>query len=137
MLAVFVIGDYCNPKRRVGIIADIKIRFGDTFGYRVDVGAGLKFTSLSKDGMANIDYIGWMSENLLVGKVDVGDTSTTPGDSGTTAIGVRDVRATRPARTADRYYVDCGTRGTSAGGDRMGGGKTVRVDGSSHAGAQR
>ena len=111
-----------------------------TQSVEVELPAGyseLKFTSLSKDGMANIDYIGWMSENLLVGKVDVGDSSTTPGDSGTTAIGVRDVRATRPARTADRYYVDFGTRGTSAGVYLMRGGKTFRVNGSSHSGAQR
>ena len=97
----------------------------------------LKFTSLSKDGMANIDYIGWMSENLLAGKVDVGDTGTTPGDSGTTAIGVRDVRAASPARTADRYYVDFGTHGNSAGVFLRRGGKTFRVNGSSHSGAQR
>jgi PelA/Pel-15E family pectate lyase len=111
-----------------------------TQSVEVELPAGyseLKFTSLSKDGMANIDYIGWMSENLLVGKVDVGDTGTTPGDSGTTAIGVRDVRAASPARTADRYYVDFGTRGTSAGVYLMRGGKTFRVNGSSHSGAQR
>ena len=108
-----------------------------TQSVEVELPAGyseLKFTSLSKDGMANIDYIGWMSENLLVGKVEVGDI---PGDSGTTAIGVRDVRAASPARTADRYYVDFGTRGTSAGVYLMRGGKTFRVNGSSHSGAQR
>jgi hypothetical protein len=87
--------------------------------------------------MANIDYIGWMSENLLAGKVDVSDSSTTPGDSGTTAIGVRDVRAASPARTADRYYVDFGTRVTSAGVYLMRGGKTFRINGSSHSGTQR
>ena len=116
-----------------------------TQSVEVELPAGyseLKFTSLSKDGMANIDYIGWMSENLLVGKVDVGDipgdTGTTPGDSGTTVIGVRDVRAANPARTADRYFVDFGTRGTSAGVYLMrGGGKVFRVNGSSHSGAQR
>ena len=111
-----------------------------TQSVEVELPAGyseLKFTSLSKDGMANIDYIGWMSENLLVGKVDVGDTSTTPGDSGTTAIGVRDVRAASPARTADRYYVDFGTHGNSAGVYLMRGGKMFRVNGSSHSGAQR
>lgn len=102
----------------------------------------LKFTSLSKDGMANIDYIGWMSENLLAGKVDVGDipgdSGTTPGDTSTTAIGVRDVRAASPARTADRYFVDFGTRGNSAGVYlRRGNGKTFRINGSSHSGAQR
>lgn len=112
-----------------------------TQSVEVELPAGyseLKFTSLSKDGMANIDYIGWMSENLLVGKVDVGDTSTTPGDSGTTAIGVRDVRATSPARMADRYYVNFGTHGNSAGVYlRRGNGKMFRVNGSSHSGAQR
>ncbi|MBO6136175.1 MAG: pectate lyase [Fibrobacter sp.] len=111
-----------------------------TQSVEVELPAGyseLKFTSLSKDGMANIDYIGWMSENLLAGKVDVGDTGTTPGDSGTTAIGVRDVRAASPARTADRYYVDFGTHGNSAGVFLRRGGKTFRVNGSSHSGAQR
>jgi PelA/Pel-15E family pectate lyase len=112
-----------------------------TQSVEVELPAGyseLKFTSLSKDGMANIDYIGWMSENLLVGKVDVGDSSTTPGDSGTTAIGVRDVRAASPARTADRYYVDFGIHGNSAGVFlRRGNGKVFRVNGSSHSGAQR
>lgn len=116
-----------------------------TQSIEVELSAGyseLKFTSLSKDGMANIDYIGWMNENLLVGKVDVGDipgdSSTTPGDSGTTAIGVRDVRAASPARTADRYFVDFGTRGNSAGVYlRRGNGKTFRINGSSHSGAQR
>jgi hypothetical protein len=68
----------------------------------------------------------------------VGDTSTTPGDSGTTAIGVRDVRAANPARTADRYFVDFGTHGNSAGVYlRRGNGKVFRVNGSSHSGAQR
>ena len=116
-----------------------------TQSVEVELPAGyseLKFTSLSKDGMANIDYIGWMSENLLVGKVDVGDipgdTGTTPGDSGTTVIGVRDVRAANPARTADRYFVDFGTHGNSAGVFlRRGNGKVFRVNGSSHSGAQR
>ncbi|MBR4006874.1 pectate lyase [Fibrobacter sp.] len=105
-----------------------------TQSVEVELPAGyseLKFTSLSKDGMANIDYIGWMSENLLAGKVDVGDTSTT-------AIGVRDVRAASPARTADRYYVDFGTHGNSAGVYlRRGNSKVFRVNGSSHSGAQR
>ena len=112
-----------------------------TQSVEVELPAGyseLKFTSLSNDGMANIDYIGWMSENLLAGKVDVGDTSTTPGDSGTTAIGVRDVRATSPARTADRYFVDFGTHSNSAGVYlRRSNGKVFRVNGSSHSGAQR
>ena len=105
-----------------------------TQSVEVELPAGyseLKFTSLSKDGMANIDYIGWMSENLIAGKVDVGDTSTT-------AIGVRDVRAASPARTADRYYVDFGTHGNSAGVYlRRGNSKVFRVNGSSHSGAQR
>lgn len=116
-----------------------------TQSVEVELPAGyseLKFTSLSKDGMANIDYIGWMNENLLAGKVDVGDipgdSGTTPGDTSTTAIGVRDVRAASPARTADRYYVDFGTHGNSAGVYlRRGNGKVFRVNGSSHSGAQR
>lgn len=116
-----------------------------TQSVEVELPAGyseLKFTSLSKDGMANLDYIGWMSENLLAGKVDVGDipgdSGTTPGDTSTTAIGVRDVRAASPARTADRYFVDFGTHGNSAGVFlRRGNGKVFRINGSSHSGAQR
>jgi PelA/Pel-15E family pectate lyase len=76
----------------------------------VSLGEGyneLKFVSTSKDGMANIDYVGWMSADLYAGKVDELDT-------GTTAIGSRTVR---PAGMAtDRYYVDFGrVGGTSAG----------------------
>ena len=89
----------------------------------------LKFTSLSKDGMANIDYIGWMSEDLLVGKVDVGDTSTTPGDT-TEFIGKRDMRRSAVGAPTDRYYVDFGIRGNSAGVYlRRGNGKVFRVNG--------
>ncbi len=48
-----------------------------TAAFDVELSAGyteLTFTSLEKDGMANIDVIGWMNENLKVGKVKV----TTP-----------------------------------------------------------
>ena len=68
-------------------------------GYNV-----LKFESLSKDGMANIDYIGWTSENLYSGEVDLG----------TTSIGMRSVQAPSAGNT-DRYFVDFGNRNTSAG----------------------
>ena len=63
----------------------------------------LKFVSTSKDGMANIDYIGWMSDDLYAGKVD----------TGTTAIGMRSVLPASAAST--RYYVDFGSRNTAAG----------------------
>ena len=67
----------------------------------------LKFVSTSKDGMANIDYVGWMSADLYAGKVDELDT-------GTTAIGSRTVR---PAGMAtDRYYVDFGRVGGASAG---------------------
>ena len=103
-----------------------------TQSVEVELPAGyseLKFTSLSKDGMANIDYIGWMSENLLVGKVDVGDTSTTPGDT-TEFIGKRDMRRSAVGAPADRYFVDFGTHGNSAGVYlRRGNGKVFRVNG--------
>ncbi|MBR4347984.1 MAG: pectate lyase [Fibrobacter sp.] len=88
----------------------------------------LKFTSLSKDGMANIDYIGWMDTALHAGKVDVSDT--------TTAIGTRGVRNT-PVSVSDRYFVDFGTRANRAGVYLMRNGRTFRVNGSSHSGAQR
>lgn len=107
-----------------------------TQSVEVELPAGyseLKFTSLSKDGMANIDYIGWMNENLLVGKVDVGDipgdTSTTPGDT-TEFIGKRDMRRSAVGAPADRYFVDFGTHGNSAGVYlRRGNGKVFRVNG--------
>lgn len=107
-----------------------------TQSVEVELPAGyseLKFTSLSKDGMANIDYIGWMNENLLVGKVDVGDipgdTSTAPGDT-TEFIGKRDMRRSAVGAPADRYFVDFGTHGNSAGVYlRRGNGKVFRVNG--------
>jgi PelA/Pel-15E family pectate lyase len=88
----------------------------------------LKFESLSSDGMANIDYIGWMDTALHAGKVDVSDT--------TTAIGTRGVRNT-PVSVSDRYFVDFGTRANRAGVYLMRNGRTFRVNGSSHSGAQR
>lgn len=66
----------------------------------------LKFVSTSKDGMANIDYLGWMSADLYAGEKDIG---------GTTVIGGRAVQAV-PANAAARYYVDFGrVDGASAG----------------------
>ena len=66
----------------------------------------LKFVSTSKDGMANIDYVGWMSADLYAGEKDIG---------GTTVIGGRAVQAV-PANAAARYYVDFGrVDGASAG----------------------
>ena len=65
----------------------------------------LKFVSTSKDGMANIDYVGWMSADLYAGEKDVG---------GTTVIGDRAVQAV-PANAAARYYVDFGSRDSAAG----------------------
>ncbi len=62
----------------------------------------LKFTSLSKDGMANIDYIGWLDEDLKAGKAEIGPTS----------IGARRVA---PSKSANRYFVDFGRTGNSAG----------------------
>ena len=102
-----------------------------TQSVEVELPAGyseLKFTSLSKDGMANIDYIGWMDAALHAGKVDVGDTSTTPGDT-TEFIGKRDMTRSTVGSPADRYYVDFGTRGVRAGVYLMRNGKTFRVNG--------
>lgn len=65
----------------------------------------LKFLSTSKDGMANIDYIGWMSADLYAGKVDLG----------TTAIGTRAVQSAPFGAAINRYYVDFGSRDTPAG----------------------
>ena len=62
----------------------------------------LKFTSLSTDGMANIDYIGWLDEDLKAGKAEIGPTS----------IGARRVA---PSKSANHYFVDFGRTGNSAG----------------------
>ena len=66
----------------------------------------LKFTSTGSEGMANIDYIGWMNADLYAGKVDLGP--------GTTVIGTRAVQAVQ-ANAAARYYVDFGSRDNAAG----------------------
>ena len=63
----------------------------------------LKFTSLTKDGMANIDYVGWTSNDLKAGKVEIPPTS---------------IYVTRkaPQKSTSRYFVDFGrTNGKSAG----------------------
>ena len=81
-----------------------------TQSVEIDLDTGyseLKFTSLSSDGMANIDYIGWMSDDLYAGEKDLSEIG------GTDAIGTVMVR---PAGMTDRYYVDFGrVGGTSAG----------------------
>ena len=66
----------------------------------------LKFKSTGSEGMANIDYVGWMSADLYAGKVDLGP--------GTTVIGTRAVQAVQ-ANAAARYYVDFGSRDNAAG----------------------
>lgn len=80
----------------------------------------LKFVSTSKDGMANIDYIGWMSADLYAGEKDIG---------GTTVIGARAVQAV-PANAAARYYVDFGSRDNATGVYlKKANGKIFRVNG--------
>ena len=81
----------------------------------------LKFVSTSKDGMANIDYIGWMSADLYVGKVDI-------NDSNTTIIGVRGSEL--KGSPSNSYYVDFGSRDHSAGVYmRKENGKVFRING--------
>jgi hypothetical protein len=84
----------------------------------------LKFTSLSKDGMANIDYIGWLDAGLHAGNVDV-------GDSDRTVIG--EFESQRAANVSpDRYFVNFVNNGKSAGVYFMrGNGRTFRVNGAS------
>ena len=80
----------------------------------------LKFVSTSKDGMANIDYVGWMSADLYAGEKDIG---------GTTVIGGRAVQAV-PANAAARYYVDFGSRDNATGVYlKKANGKIFRVNG--------
>ncbi|MBP5768744.1 MAG: pectate lyase [Fibrobacter sp.] len=77
----------------------------------------LKFTSLSKDGMANIDYIGWTSSDLKAGKVD----------SGTTSISVA---RKAPQKSTSRYFIDFGRNSNGAGAYFMrGNGKTFKING--------
>ncbi len=98
-----------------------------TQSVEIDLDTGyseLKFTSLSSDGMANIDYIGWMSEDLYAGKVDLSEL----GDS-TTAIGARGFRSVQPAK--DRYYIDFSRVGGASAGVYLQrkNGKIFRVNG--------
>lgn len=49
----------------------------------------IKFTSLGSKGMANIDMLGWMSDDLKIGKVEISgepDPPKNPSDDNTTAI---------------------------------------------------
>ncbi len=81
-----------------------------TQSVKIDLDTGyseLKFTSLSSDGMANIDYIGWMSDDLYAGEKDLSEIG------GTDAIGTIMVR---PAGMTDRYYVDFGRVGGASAG---------------------
>lgn len=85
----------------------------------------LTFKSTTADGMANIDMLGWMSADLLIGKVDIADTNKTePGEE--TAIGMGTTLRKGPS---DRYFVDFGNRNTSAGVYLLRNGKTFRVNG--------
>ena len=98
-----------------------------TQSVEIDLDTGyseLKFTSLSSDGMANIDYIGWMSEDLYAGKVNLSEL----GDS-TTAIGARGFRSVQPVK--DRYYIDFGRVGGASAGVYLQrkNGKIFRVNG--------
>ena len=77
----------------------------------------LKFESLSGDGMANIDYIGWMDASLHVGKAD------------TNSFAIRDLRQATASTPAIRYFVDFGSRGASAGVYLVRNGRTFRVNG--------
>ncbi len=50
-----------------------------TIAVEVELSKGyheLAFTSLGKDGMANIDAIGWLTENLKVGKAELPESSS-------------------------------------------------------------
>lgn len=84
----------------------------------------LKLTSTGSDGMANIDYIGWMSDDLYAGEKELGGNGNTEFIRG---------RAARPAEMAtDRYYVDFGRGGGASAGVylKKANGKIFRVNGS-------
>ena len=96
-----------------------------TQSVEIDLDTGyseLKFTSLSSDGMANIDYIGWMSDDLYAGEKDLSEIG------GTDAIGTVMVR---PAGMTDRYYVDFGRVGGASAGVYLQrkNGKIFRING--------
>ena len=84
----------------------------------------LKFTSLSSEGMANIDYIGWMSEDLYAGEVNLPELGDDP-----IAIGSRVMLPIR--ESTDRYYVDFGRLGGASTGVYLQrkNGKIFRVNG--------
>lgn len=84
----------------------------------------LKFTSLSSEGMANIDYIGWMSEDLYAGEVNLPESGDDP-----IAIGSRVMLPIR--ESTDRYYVDFGRLGGASAGVYLQrkNGKIFRVNG--------
>ena len=93
-----------------------------TQSVEVELPAGyseLKFESLSGDGMANIDYIGWMSEDLYAGEKDTSDiTSITRHLQGSSAA------------VNDRYFVNFGSNNSATGVYLMrGSGKVYRVNG--------
>ena len=95
----------------------------------------LKFESLSKDGMANIDYIGWMDASLYTGHQTLGDEiehnedDEDDDDNGTMAIGNSRVERTS-AHSAGRYFVNFGKDGNSAGVYfKRGNGKVFRING--------
>jgi PelA/Pel-15E family pectate lyase len=78
----------------------------------------LKFTSLSKDGMANIDYIGWTSSDLKAGKVDSGTTS------------IEAMSPAHKAKQANRYFIDFGRNSNGTGAYFMrGNGKIFKING--------
>ena len=78
----------------------------------------LKFTSRSKDGMANIDYIGWTSSDLKAGKADSGTTS------------IKAMGPAHNAKQANRYFIDFGRNSNGAGAYfTRGNGKIFKVNG--------
>ena len=77
----------------------------------------LKFESLASEGMANIDYIGWMSEDLYAGEKNTNDI---------TSITRR--LQNGPAAT-DRYFVNFGSNNSAAGVYLMRGNDKYRING--------
>ena len=62
----------------------------DTKAFEIELPLGyseIKFISLSKDGMANIDALGWTDSNLFIGNVNIENNK-----ENTSAISHRDLR---------------------------------------------
>jgi len=92
----------------------------------------LKFTSLAKDGMANIDYIGWTDASLYAGHQALGheiEHNEDDEDEDTMVIG-NHLSQRSSTNSTGRYFVNFGKDGNSAGVYfKRSNGKTFKING--------